>query len=370
MSRRTPLYDAHVAAGAQLVDFSGWEMPLHYGSQLEEHHAVRNKVGMFDVSHMGIIDISGPQAYALLRYVLANDVAKLTETGKGIYGTMLNEQGGVIDDLITYRLGDEQFRIVWNAGTREKNLAWLTRVNENFGAQLTPRDDLAMLAVQGPDARNIVVNIYPQFKEQVLNLKPFRAVIADDLMIARTGYTGEDGVEVLAPHAAIQELWRKLLAQHVQPCGLGARDTLRLEAGLNLYGHDMDENINPYEANLAWTVALKDESRDFMGRKALEHYQAQEQKRYLIGLVMTDKGVLRDHQQVLANGEVIGEITSGGFSPTLGHAIALARVTCDSCGDIQVDRRGKLLSVTAVKVPFVRNGKKVFELTDQTKACC
>jgi aminomethyltransferase len=355
MSKRTPLYAAHVAAGARMVDFGGWEMPINYGSQVKEHDEVRSAAGMFDVSHMTVVDINGPQARHFLSYLLANDVAKLTAPGKAFYTCMLNQQGGVIDDLITYFLDEEFFRVVVNAATHDKDMAWINSQAGAFDVVVNERAELAMIAVQGPKARKTVMALLPQGDASgVSALKTFSAGQFGELFIARTGYTGEDGFEISMSAEAAMELWDQLIAAGVAPCGLGARDTLRLEAGMNLYGQDMDESVTPYEAGLAWTVALKDE-RAFIGREALLEQQARGIEQKLVGLVLQDRGVLRPGQRIVTEaGE--GVTTSGSYSPTLKKAIALARVPRDAGGSCQVDIRGKLLDCNIVRPPFVRNG--------------
>jgi aminomethyltransferase len=358
MTKKTPLFDQHVAAGARIVDFGGWDMPLHYGSQKEEHYAVRQHAGVFDVSHMTIVDLAGERARDFLRYLLANDVAKLTASGKALYTCMLNEQGGVIDDLIVYFVDNTHYRLVVNAATREKDLAWLRKQAGEFDVKVSERAELAMLAVQGPRAREIAAPcIESEFRDAALGLKPFHGMDAGDWFVARTGYTGEDGWEVVLPAAEAPKLWDRLLAAGVRPCGLGARDTLRLEAAMNLYGNDMDETVSPLESGLGWTVAWEPADRDFIGRTALEKQRAEGVTRRFVGLLLEDKGVLRDHQRVVVDGVGEGEITSGGFSPTIGRSIALARVPAGDYGSAQVDIRGKLLNVRIVKVPFVRNGE-------------
>ena len=358
---RTILNDAHRALGARMVDFGGWDMPLHYGSQVEEHHLVRRDAGMFDVSHMTVVDLKGARAREFLRQLVANSVDKLKVPGKALYTTMLNAQGGVIDDLIVYYLSEEFFRIVVNAATRDKDLAWIMAQAQPFGVSVTERSDFGMIAVQGPTARERVLGLLTDDGAKLAGkLGKFAAaeVIAKNgtpLFVARTGYTGEDGFEIVVPEDHAVALWDALLAAGVKPAGLGARDTLRLEAGMNLYGQDMDEAVTPYEAGLAWTVAL-DEGRDFTGRSVLEAQKANGVPRQLIGLVMDEKGVLRHGQTVLtANGD--GQILSGTFSPTLGKAIAFARVPAGTLGDIRVDIRGKQVPVRVVKFPFVRDGK-------------
>ena len=354
--KQTPLNAAHRAMGAKMVDFGGWDMPVNYGSQIEEHHTVRNDCGMFDVSHMRVVDMQGDGVRAFLRHLLANNVDKLTMPGKALYSTMLLENGGVIDDLIAYFMNEEWFRIVVNAGTADKDLAWMKQQAAQYAPKLTitDRPELAMIAVQGPNARAKVWEALPGSRELTENLVPFSAVEMGAMFIARTGYTGEDGFEIMVPAKAAPMLWTSLAEKGVKPIGLGARDTLRLEAGMNLYGQDMDENISPLEAGLAWTVDLKSE-RDFIGKAAL---LANPPQRKLVGLVLLDRGVLRGHQKVVtAHGD--GEITSGSFSPTLEKSIALARVPKDvEIGStVQVDIRGKLLNAQVVKYPFARNGK-------------
>jgi aminomethyltransferase len=362
VANRTPLYDAHVALGARMVDFAGWEMPIHYGSQIEEHRQVRSGAGVFDVSHMGVVDLTGARSRDLLRYLLANDVAKLRETGKAIYSCMLNEHGGVLDDLIVYYMADTWYRVVVNAGTRHKDIAWFRRHADSFGVQVEEHDELAMLAVQGPVARATVHAVLGEQVDVAKGLARFSAVeFGPSRFIARTGYTGEDGYEIMLPADEVEDLWHRLMGAGVAPIGLGARDTLRLEAGMNLYGQDMDEATTPLESGLAWTVALEPTDRKFVGRAALETQAAKGLVRELVGLVLEDKGVLRAHQRVITSmGE--GEITSGSFSPTLNRAIAFARVPAGAHGPVQVDIRGKLLAARMVKPPFARNGRAVIEL--------
>lgn len=360
MGKQTPLYQQHQASGAKIVDFAGWDMPLHYGSQLEEHHHVRKDAGMFDVSHMTIVDVTGAQAKEYLQYLLANDVDKLTLPGKALYSCMLNEKGCVIDDLIAYYLGPNQYRLVVNSSTREKDLAWLEKQTNQFNVTLNPRTDLAIIAIQGPNARSKTAQALSADKQtKAAELKIFQGAAIGDWLIARTGYTGEDGYEIMLPATEAVQFWQALQQAGVAPCGLGARDTLRLEAGMSLYGSDLDEAHTPLESNLAWTIAWEPTDRDFIGRSALENQQSR-LKHMLIGLVLEDKGVLRSHQKVIVPGLGDGEITSGTFSPTLNHGIALARVPVGTTGECFVDIRGKEIKVRVVKPPFVRNGQKVF----------
>ncbi|MEB1527720.1 glycine cleavage system aminomethyltransferase GcvT [Xanthomonas sp. WHRI 7945] len=361
MTQKTILNDSHRALGAKMVDFGGWDMPIHYGSQIDEHHQVRSDAGMFDVSHMTVVDLHGTQVRGFLRHLLANSVDKLKQPGKALYTCMLNPQGGVIDDLIVYYMSDTLFRLVVNAATRVKDLAWIGEQAQAFGVEVREREDFAMIAVQGPNARAKVIGLLREDDRAAVQklgrFAAFEATSADGvaLFVARTGYTGEDGFEIVLPQQQAVAFWNALLQAGVKPAGLGARDTLRLEAGMNLYGQDMDETVSPYEAALAWTVTL-DEGRVFIGRDVLEAHKANGAPRQMIGLVMDDKGVLRHGQKVLtAQGE--GEILSGTFSPTLGKAIAFARVPAGAPGEVRVDIRGKEVPVRVVKFPFVREGQ-------------
>lgn len=362
MGQQTSLYQKHLDAGAKMVDFAGWDMPINYGSQIEEHNIVREHAGIFDVSHMTVVDVSGNAAEPFLRYLLANDVSKLDELGRALYSGMLNETGGVVDDLIVYRTSFG-YRVVVNCATREKDLAWIGTHAEDFDVAIDERPQLAILAVHGPESIEKVCSILePERAATSKELKNFRGFESGEWFIARTGYTGEKGLELILPSEEAPAIWDKLLEAGVKPVGLGARDTLRLEAGMNLYGHDMDESISPIAANMEQTIAWQPEDRDFIGRTAVtEHREEQQAGRLsrLTGLVLEQRGVLREGQKVLCeNGE--GVITSGSFSPTLKHSIALARIPVDS-GACQVDIRGTLTDVRIVKPNFVRFGKKVFE---------
>lgn len=356
---RTPLYDFHLRNGAKIVAFHGWEMPIHYGSQLDEHHAVRQSSGLFDVSHMTVVDISGDDAERFLQRLLTNDVAKLTTTGKALYTAMLNEQGGVIDDLIVYRR-DKGYRLVVNSATRERDLAWMTKQAADANLSLQERLDLAMIAVQGPVAIQQVAQVLPQYDTELAVLKPFYALESDTHFIARTGYTGEDGVEVILPNEAAAELAQQLVDAGARPCGLGARDTLRLEVGMNLYGSDMDEQVSPLACGMAWTIDWSD-SRDFVGRAALERLREAGDQPQQVGLILESRGIMRAGQTVHFSDGQIGIITSGTFSPTLEKSIAFARVPRGQSGQCNVDVRGKTLPARIVKLPFVRQGKPVVE---------
>ena len=355
MGRHTPLFELHQELGARIVDFGGWDMPVQYASQIGEHHAVRRAAGIFDVSHMCAVDLKGPRVRQFLQHLLANDVAKLKLPGKALYSCMLNEAGGVLDDLIVYFLNESAFRLVVNAGTRDKDLAWIRHVGQQFDVEATERTDLAILAVQGPEARaKTAALMSAAAANAAMALGPFFGREIEGWFVARTGYTGEDGFEVMLPASEAVRVWRQLNAAGVVSCGLGARDTLRLEAGMNLYGNDMDESTHPFESGLAWTVAMQPSERRFIGREALEKALAAP-SRQLVGLILEDRGVLRSHQKVVP----AGEVTSGTFSPTLERSIALARVPAGALQQVQVDIRGKLLNARVVKPPFVRFGKSM-----------
>ena len=370
MGLKTALYDTHVRSGAKIVDFGGWEMPLHYGSQIEEHHAVRRDAGMFDVSHMGVVDLRGERVREFLQRLLANDVGRLKTSGKALYSCMLLANGGVIDDLIVYFLSDTWFRLVVNAGTRDKDLAWIRRHAAAFAVTVAEQRDLAMIAIQGPNAREKTLPLLaPAQRIIAQGLAPFYGVSLDSWFVARTGYTGEDGFEVMLPAQDAARTWDALRAQGVVPAGLGARDTLRLEAGMNLYGNDMDEDHHPLESGLAWTVAFEPGGRDFIGREALENVRRTGSREF-VGLLLEERGVLRSHQKVVVAGTgngvpgsaasgplPTGEVTSGTFSPTLNRSIALARVPVTAATSVQVEIRGKLHAASIVKPPFVRHGK-------------
>ncbi len=362
MAQRTQLYNKHCEAGAKWVDFGGWDMPIHYGSLMEEHHAVRTAAGMFDVSHMTVIDFDGAASETFLRFLLANDVAKLKNIGDALYSAMLNEQGGVIDDLIVYRLANG-FRMVVNAGTRAKDLAWIAQQAQGKNIPWRHRDDLSILAVQGPKALELLPEAIKTIAQK---LKYFSAAFvtsssseSKEWFVARTGYTGEQGVEIILPHTDIDALWQDLLVAGVKPCGLGARDTLRLEAGMNLYGHEMDDSVSPLKANMGWTVAWQPEDRNFIGRSALLEERAQPTHQ-LVGLVLQGRGVLRAEQLVkTTSGE--GVITSGTFSPTLEQSVALARLPLPLTDAVEVDIRGRLQPAQVVMPSFVRNGQKIVQ---------
>ncbi len=361
MSQKTILFSKHQQYGGKIVDFAGWQMPINYGSQIDEHHQVRTDAGMFDVSHMVVVDLRGEKVIPFLQYLLANDVAKLKTPGKALYSCLLNEQGTVIDDLIVYYMNDNWFRMVVNAGTREKDLAWINKQAAAFDIEVIERADMAMIALQGPNAIEKALTVLSaSMSAKAAELSRFQGVDDGDWFVGRTGYTGEDGFEVVLPEAEAEAFWDACAAAGFKPCGLGARDTLRLEAGMNLYGSDMDESTSPLISGLGWTIAWQPEDRDFIGRQALEAEKAAGVKQKLVGLLLVDKGVLRSHQKVICDaGE--GEITSGTFSPSLKQAIALARVPSDIGETCQVEIRGKLLNAKVVKPVFFREGKSCID---------
>ncbi|MEJ2321496.1 MAG: glycine cleavage system aminomethyltransferase GcvT [Gammaproteobacteria bacterium] len=363
MEKKTVLNQSHRDMGARMVSFGGWDMPVHYGSQIDEHNAVREHAGMFDVSHMQIIDIHGSDSTRFLRRLLANDVARLKEPGKALYSCMLNPDGGVIDDLIVYFCDETWYRLVVNAATADKDIAWIMQQMHDFEIQVQPRPELAMIAVQGPKAIELTISqMNEELGKACKRLKPFSATWDASWFIGRTGYTGEDGFEIMLPEADAPDLWKALAEAGVAPCGLGARDTLRLEAGMNLYGQDMDETTTPLVSGLGWTVAMEPAGRDFIGRDALEKQKNEGIPQKLVGLLLEGRGVLRGHQQLHAGDECVGEITSGGFSPTLQRSIGLARISADAPQDLEVDIRGQRLPVRIVKYPFVRHGQACIEL--------
>lgn len=359
MGNKTVLYEAHQQAGAKIVDFGGWDMPLHYGSQLEEHHVVRRQSGMFDVSHMTIVDVVGTDAKAYLQRLLANDVEKLKQVGKALYSGMLDDKGGVLDDLIVYRM-PQDYRLVVNCGTREKDLAWMAKQASDFAVELIEQPAMAMIAIQGPEAIAKTKQARPAQNTLIDSLSVFQGLESEGWMFCRTGYTGEDGLEVMVPAAEAVGFWQALIDVGVTPCGLGARDTLRLEAGMNLYGSDMDESVTPLQSNMAWTVALSDD-REFIGKQALLAQKTAGVPDKLVGLVLEQRGVLRGHQRVVVEGLGDGEVTSGSFSPTLGYSVALARVPQGTGDHCVVEIRNKLIPVKVVRPPFVRNGEKVYQ---------
>ncbi len=365
MTSKTPLYDAHLQSQAKMVDFHGWLMPLHYGSQVDEHHAVRQKSGMFDVSHMTVVDILGAGGRQFLRHLLTNDVDSLSHPGRALYSCMCNEHGGILDDLIVYQRGADNYRVVFNSATRDSDIAWIRQQSEGFAVGLQERSDLAMIAVQGPEAIHQTLSVLDAGQVDGLStLTAFECVDIGELFFARTGYTGEDGFEIILPKEQINALWQSLLAAGVSPCGLGARDTLRMEAGLLLYGQDMDETVTPLESGLGWTVKWEPDDRDFIGKGAMLSQKRHGIKRKLIGLILEENGIMRHGQRVITEGMGDGVITSGGYSPTLKRSIALARVPAEAAqqAELKVDIRGKQLTARVTQPRFVKQGKPLIEV--------
>lgn len=355
MTLATPLLAEHQKLGATIVPFAGWSMPLHYGSQLKEHEAVRTSVGMFDVSHMTIIDLLGPGARDFLRYMLANDIDKLKHPGQAQYNCLLNDHGGIIDDVIIYFMDVERYRMISNAATRDKVLPWLNRYAQDFSVGIQEHQDLGIIAIQGKDALASITPLLTAAQHDLAaTIAPFEFAHVGHFFIARTGYTGEDGYEWILPHKMLVETWHKLIAAGVPACGLGARDTLRLEAGYNLSGQDMDENTTPYESRMSWVVALEPKTREFIGRAALEIQKSQGVKRELVGLILDAPGVLRSHMKIFTDTHQIGEITSGSFSPCLQQGIALTRLNTPVPDELTVEIRGQKLPCHVVKPPFIR----------------
>jgi len=360
MIAKTPLHATHIECGAKMVDFHGWDMPLHYGSQLNEHHQVRQDAGMFDVSHMTIVDVLGAGGRQFLRKLLTNDVDQLDHNGKAVYSCMCNEHGGIIDDLIVYQRASDNYRIVLNSATREKDMAWIREKSAGFSVGLQERHELAMIAIQGPNAiAKTLTVLTPAQIDAVTTLTPFECVDVDNWFFGRTGYTGEDGFEMILPREFIVSFWHDLLSAGVKPCGLAARDTLRLEAGMLLYGQDMDETTTPLESGLSWTVKWEPQDRNFIGMGALFSQKRDGLKKKMVGLTLMDKGIMRSGQRVVIEGCADGIITSGTYSPTLEQSIALARVPMATGDEVMVEIRGKLLPAKVGKPRFVKQGKAI-----------
>lgn len=352
--KKTALYDEHIKANAKIINFFNWSMPINYGSQLKEHNYVRNDAGMFDVSHMSIVDLKGRVSYDFLRYLLANDIAKINKN-KSLYSVMLNASGGIIDDLIIYCIADNHYRMVINAACSEKDLNWINTNAKDFQVDIDPLNDYAIIAVQGPNAVDKTIKAAPKLKA-AKNLTKFSNIIIDDIFIARIGYTGEDGFEIMLKNNPALSLWKQLLKVGIKPCGLGARDTLRLEAGFNLYGNEMNEQTTPLETNLIWSVDFKDNNRKFIGKESLKKQLKLGVKNQLKGMILTTKGVLRNNQEVFTN-KGIGKVTSGSFSPTLNKAIAFVSVPTAADSAVEVKLRAEKVKAKLIKMPFYKNGK-------------
>ena len=350
---KTLLNKSHIELGAKMVNFSNWEMPISYSSLIEEHNAVRNTVGIFDVSHMSVFDFDGDNQVAFFEKIFANDIKKIYKDNKAIYGALLNEEGGILDDLIIYH-ANNKFRLVSNCSTREQNRQWFEKHAVEFGVKVMERSDMGILAIQGPDAINKILEI-KEIDAQVNALQSFGCMFEGDKLYARTGYTGEDGLELIVPTKDINHLWDQALELGCTPIGLGARDTLRLEAGLNLYGNDMTINNHPYESNMGWTIDMSDENREFIGKDALLSIdQSKSQK--IVGIILQDKGVLRSGYEI-THEQGKGVVLSGSYSPTLQSSIGLARVDQGYKENGKVMIRNKLLNVDFVSPRFLGQGK-------------
>jgi aminomethyltransferase len=363
--KRTPLYDEHRALGARLVEFSGWEMPVQYSGILEEHRAVRERAGLFDVCHMGEFHIEGPGAVDFLQGLVPNNVARLTD-GQALYTQICNEQAGTLDDLLIYRLVNARYMAVVNAGTMESDWAWFTKQAARHADMTLSNDSdtTGLIALQGPRALEILqpltetdlgAIVYYHFAEGTV------AGIA--CLISRTGYTGEDGFELYCASGDVVTLWRALLQAGVPhgliPAGLGARDTLRLEAGYCLYGHELNEQISPLEAGLGWSVKLE-KGHDFIGREALLAQKQNGLPRKLVGIELRDRGVPRAEYAILRDGKPIGALTSGTVGPTLGKALGMGYVSPENAApgtEIAIDIRGKAVPAVIVPLPFYKRAK-------------
>jgi aminomethyltransferase len=350
---KTALHESHIELGAKMVNFSNWEMPISYTSFIEEHNAVRNAAGIFDVSHMAVFDFMGGNQIAFFEKIFANDIKKISQNNKAIYGALLNEEGGILDDLIIYH-ANSKFRLVSNCSTREQNRDWYKKHAIEFGVEVIERSDMGILAIQGPDALNKILAI-SEIDHQANNLQSFGCIFDGEKLFARTGYTGEDGLELIVPNSDIKSLWNKALELDCTPIGLGARDTLRLEAGLNLYGNDMTVDNHPYESNLGWTIDMNDENRQFIGKDALLSINQSESKK-IVGIILRDKGVLRTGYEI-THGQGNGIVLSGSYSPTLQSSIGLARVDRGYQENGKVMIRNKELNIDFVSPRFLRQGK-------------
>jgi aminomethyltransferase len=358
--KRTPLYEQHVALGARLVEFGGWEMPVQYSSILDEHRAVRTYVGLFDVSHMGEFKVEGTDALAFLQHLVPNDVSRLA-INQALYTQLCLPDGGTIDDLIIYHLDDNHYMLVVNAANIDNDFAWVEKQASNFNVQITNQSDTtALLALQGPEAQTI---LQPLTKVDLSTVRYYHCAqgMVNDIncIISRTGYTGEDGFELYCASSDVSKLWDELLTagkdRGLLPAGLGARDTLRLEAGYCLYGHELDEQTNPLEANLGWTVKLnKDE---FIGRDALLKVKEQGPKRKLIGIEMVERGVCRGGYAIYEDDQQIGTLTSGAPGPTLNKNIGMGFVDSSQAvvgKTVHIDIRGKRTAAQIVALPFYK----------------
>ena len=365
MTKETYLHDKHVALGARMVDFAGWHMPVQYTSIIEEHKTVRENVGLFDVSHMGEVFVSGKDSLAFLQKIVPQDISKLAYE-KAVYCQLPNKKGGLIDDLIIYKLGINYYLIICNAARIDEDLNWMVRNKKGLDVKIDNQShNYSLLAVQGPKADELLRTMGLDTHQESFTIKP-ATICGRKLLISRTGYTGEDGYELLVENEFSEELWDKILeygaAYGIKPIGLGARDTLRLEAALHLYGNDLDENTTPIEAGLSWSVP-KDKKEDYNGKEVIMEQIQNGTAKKLVGLKMLDKGIARHEYEVYKDGEKVGVITSGGVSPVLNANIALAYVKNDKnicTGSIvQVMIREKLHNAEVVKRPFIEKRNRI-----------
>lgn len=359
---RSPLHDRHVAAGAKLVEFAGWEMPVQYSGVIGEHRAVRSAAGLFDVSHMGEFLVTGPAAEVFLQRLTPNDVSKLTP-GRAHYSGLLTSEGTYIDDLLVYRLGDEEFLLVVNAANTAKDFAWVKEQLDGE-VELTDRSsDYALLALQGPKARAI---LQPLTETDLSAIRYYRfadgVVAGSPGLISRTGYTGEDGFELYLPPAEASTVWDRLLEAGTPvglvAAGLGARDTLRLEAGMALYGHEIDHTTTPWDAGLDWMVKL--DKGDFIGRQALVAQKEAGTERCLVGFEIEGRGIARQGHVVMSADEKVGEVTSGTWSPTFEKALGMAYVPnglAPPATELALEVRGKVIPARVVELPFYKRSK-------------
>lgn len=360
MLKKTALNLAHKALGARMVDFGGWDMPVIYSNQIEEHHAVRTQAGLFDVSHMGEVMISGPDAFALVQKLVTKDISKM-KPGRVSLGVMCTEAGGIIDDLTVYKYDDERYMLVINAGTREKDVAWCKQNAQGMDVQIDDiSDDVTKIDIQGPKAQKILQELTDADLSEIKRywFKTI-AVNGTEMTVSRSGYTGEDGFELYLPNSAAEDLWHKLIevgtADGLLPCGLGSRDTLRTECGMMLYGHDISTETTPLEAVYGWAVSF---DKDFIGKAALLKQKEAGVKKKLIGFEVIERGIAREHYAIFHNGEKVGEVTSGTPSPTTGKNIGMGYVPVELKApgtELEIEMRGRMIKAVVVKLPFYKS---------------
>ncbi len=345
-----------------MIDFHGWDMPINYGSQLSEHEQVRNSCGIFDVSHMTILDFEGKDVKEFLRKLLANDINSLNEDFDGLYSALLNESGGILDDLIAYKL-ESGYRLVFNCATRESDISWVVSQVGDMNVSFSERLDLSMIAMQGPDVFEVLSRCFSaETSNELKKKRPFQGLMENGTLVTTTGYTGEKGVEIMIDNEKANSLWQKAIQSGARPVGLAARDTLRLEAGMNLYGFEMDKMISPLECNMAWTVSLKDKERSFIGKEAFELKKKNGDHDLLKGLLFEDRCIVRSNQEIFFDEKKTKEgiVTSGTYSPTLKKSIALARIVHSDKETCLAEVRGKIFTAAIGQPRFIKEGKVVF----------